>query len=217
MATFHDILLSPKFSYGIVGGSSFNTTIQRSTAGIEQRNINWEQSAGEWEIGFNLRDNAEIEELIKFFMAQNGRGYSFRFLDWNDFQVANEFIGTAAGAIGETFQITKTYTDGGANSYTRDILLPVDVTDADHTLGLTYPSYTTMAVKFGGVVKVEDTDYSVDYSTGIITTITAQTGAVTVSCSFHNKARFDSDVQSIVTNYYQHNDWNGMRVIGLKG
>lgn len=216
MSGFHDILLSPKFSYGIVGGSSFNTTIQRSTAGIEQRNINWEQSAGEWEIGFNLRENSEIEELIKFFMAQNGRGYSFRFLDWNDFQVVDELVGTATGGTGETFQITKTYVDEGSYSYTRDILLPVNVSDTDHTLGLSFPVYTTMAVKFGGVLKAETTDYTVDYSTGIITTVTAQTGLVTVSCSFHNKARFDSDIQSIMTNYYQQHDWTGMKVVGLK-
>ena len=213
---FHDILLNPKFSYGATGGISYSTLVLQSVAGYEQRNINWSQVLGEWDISYSIRDDSDIEDLIAFYAARYGRGHTFRFLDWKDYTITNENIGTGSSTPGTKWQLTKTYTDAGGNTYERNITKPVDTSDTNHTLSLSDPSYTTFTLKAGGITKAETTDYTVDYSTGIVTDVSGLSGAIVVSCSFHNHCRFDVDLMEVVAEYYQLGGWENVKIKGVK-
>lgn len=214
--SFQDILFSPAISYGAVGGVEFSTTVVRSTSGYEQRNINWEMSGGQWDVAQTLKFQSELDDLIAFFRARRGKAYSFRFLDWTDYDIAAENCGSFDGTPGTTVQIQKTYTDDGGYTQIRTITKPVDVTDSDHTLDLADPSYTTMTVTIGGAPAVEGVDYSVDYSTGLISDLVGVVGAVVVSCSFHAHARFDTDQMQITIEAYDLNTWGQIPIIELK-
>lgn len=214
--SFQDILFNPEISYGAVGGAEFSTKVIIADSGYEQRNINWEKSGGAWDVAQALKYQSELDELIAFFRARRGKAYSFRFLDWTDYTINNENLGSFDGSLGTTLQLQKTYTDSGGFTQVRTITKPVDVTDSAHTLDLDDPSYTTMTVTIGGSPAVENTDYSVDYSTGEIEDLIGVSGAVVVSCSFHVHARFDTDAMRVTIEAYDTNTWGQIPIIELK-
>ena len=47
---FHEVQFPTSISMGAVGGPRFSTTITTLSGGTEQRNINWKQSRGEWDV-----------------------------------------------------------------------------------------------------------------------------------------------------------------------
>ena len=217
---FHDILLSPKISYGATGGVLFSTDVISTASGFEQRNINWSEPGGAWNIGQELKTQSELDGLIDFFYARQGMAFSFRFLDWTDFTITNQNLSGTLSALG-TIQIIKDYTSASQTT-TRTITKPVDTADANHTLSLTgsgNPSYTTIVVKYDGVTKTEGVgnDYTVNYSTGVITDL-ENIGAtvVNVSCSFHAHVRFDSDKQDIIIDANDILSWTGIPITLLK-
>ncbi len=216
---FHDILLSPKISYGATGGVLFSTDVIPTASGFEQRNINWSEPGGAWNIGQELKTQSELDGLIDFFYARQGMAFSFRFLDWTDFTITNQNIGSLDGDASDTLQIVKDYTSAGQTT-TRTITKPVDTTDANHTLSLTGsgdPSYTTMEIKFDAVTQTEGADYSIDYDTGLMTDIIGVVVTdVTVSCSFHAHVRFDSDKQNITIDANDILSWTGIPITLLK-
>ncbi len=216
---FHDILLSPKYSYGATGGVLFSTDIISTASGYEQRNINWSEPGGQWDIGQELKTQSELDGLINFFYARQGMAFSFRFLDWTDFTITNQNIGSLDGDASDTLQIIKDYTSAGQTT-TRTITKPVDTTDAKHTLSLTgsgNPTYITMEIKFDSVTQTEGVDYSIDYDTGLMTDILGViVTAVSVSCSFHVHARFDNDKQNITIDANDILSWTGIPINLLK-
>lgn len=217
---FHDVLLHPGFSYGVLGGPEFKTRILRKQSGIEKRNIDWEIRGGEWDASRNLETQEELDELIAFFHTRYGRGYSFRFLDWADFNIESQSLGSFPGlATGEQLQIIKTYTDFASYTFDRTIYKPVDTSNANHTLNLNSagdPSYTDMSLTVATVAKVEGVDYSVDYSTGIITSLVVLSGAAVVNCSFHCHARFDTDKMPYSIDFFDRYGWRQIPIIELK-
>ena len=217
--TFHDILLNPCFSYGATGGPGFLTNVVTTQAGFEQRNINWSQSRGAWDVSYENRTDSELDELKNFFEARYGKAYSFRYIDWLDYNLSAQSIGSFTGVVDETLQIFKTYTSGG-ESIDHDITKPVDVNDPNHTLNLNSPGdpqYTTMTVTIGGSPATEGVDYTVDYSTGLITNTLGATGAVVVACSFHYHARFDTDRMDVTLDAYDNNTWGSIAIVEVKG
>lgn len=198
---FVDLLFDPRISYHSVGGPQYSTTIVQSLSGREQRNQNWAQPVSQWDVSYGVKTLADIRYIQNFFIGMKGRFNTFRFYNQLDNALTNENLGNGNGAIGQTLQLQKTYTDLGGNTYIKTITKPVKVAEADHTLGLTSPVYTTFALKCGTATLVEGVNYSVNYSTGLITSIIAFTNgqAMTVSCSFHYHVRFNSDSISIST------------------
>ena len=213
---FQDVLFNPQVSYGATGGVEFSTTVVRMESGYEQRNINWEVSGGKWDVSQALKSQSELDDLIAFFRARRGKAYSFRFLDWTDYDISAEALGSFDGSPGTKVQIQKTYTDDGSYTQVRTVTKPVDVTDAAHTLSLTDPSYTTMTVTLDAGAATEGVDYSVDYETGEIEDLIGVSKAVVVSCSFHVHARFDVDQMRVNIEAFDLNTWGQIPVIELK-
>lgn len=195
---FHDDTLPDTITFGTRGGPQFDVAVIRNDAGQEERIARWTNPLREYEAAFEHKVQYKVHDLLDFFMARLGALHSFRFKDPSDYAttsngtthlrdsagnvptVANddEVIGT--GDASETdFQLVKTYSSGGFTR-TRSLRKPVD---------------GTVKVAVDGVGQVEGTDYSVNYTTGVVTFGTAPGNAldVTAGCQFDVEVRFGAE------------------------
>jgi uncharacterized protein (TIGR02217 family) len=173
---FHDIRFPDEISYGASGGPEFQTSIVTVKSGQESRNQNWSQSRIKWDISTAVRDRADLNQLIAFFRAREGRAHGFRFKDWTDFTGTQQSIGTGTGAQ-TTFQLTKTYNDG--------LITKIRT--------ITKPVTGTVRIYLNGVEQFSG--FTVGVTTGIVTfTVAPGVGvAVTATYEFDIPARFDTD------------------------
>jgi uncharacterized protein (TIGR02217 family) len=211
---FHEVQFPPSVSQGAVGGPRFSTTVLQLTSGYEQRNRNWGRSRGEWDVSHGLKTQSDIEALIDFFVARNGKAFPFRFKDWGDYRVprwrstpgdlfALPVFFTTDGST-STFQLTKVYSDS-AGSYTRLIQKPVS---------------GTLQLLNNGVNIFSPTDWTCDYTTGIVTlsgAIAGTTGhTIAGCCEFDVPARFDTDDMKISTITTDNYSWQSIPVVEVR-
>lgn len=178
--------------YGSEGGPSFRTIVTELPGGGEQRVNRWSTPRRRFNIGYAIRSQRDLYRVYEFFMLRGGAANGFRLKDWvdyastaygtthlpNDSAVASDDQGIGTGDGSEVdFQLTKTYTDG---SYT-------------HTRTIEKPVSGTVVVEVNGVAQTEGSDYTVDYTTGIVTFGTAPTAghAVKAGFEFDVPVRFD--------------------------
>ena len=195
---FREVQFPADISYGSKGGSGFNTTIFETTGGFEQRNINWSRPRGEWDVSHGIHSRDDMDDLIAFFMAMQGKAYAFRFKDWADYKIANMTIGTGNGS-NRVFQLSKTYLAGGNASYgfTRIIKKPV--------------AGTLQTVTVNG----SSAPFSVDITTGLITMNNAPTNGAAVNvvyAEFDVPVRFDTDALDVQQDYWNTESWNSIKV-----
>jgi uncharacterized protein (TIGR02217 family) len=58
MSGFHEVRFPDNIAYGATGGPEFATTVVVTGAGHEQRNVNWTEARGRWDVGpLRLRDD----------------------------------------------------------------------------------------------------------------------------------------------------------------
>lgn len=164
MTGFHDVLFPLDISRGSRGGPQWSTRVLTTAAGHENRNAEWSYSRGRWNVAFGVRTDTDLDALIAFFMARQGKAYAFRFRDPLDHTVTLQALQTnpSTGLV----QCAKLYTSGGV-THVRWITLPV----SGSVTGLP-----------GGA--------SVNYLTGVVTGASAGT---VVSFKFDCKCRFDTD------------------------
>lgn len=180
-----------RISRGARGGPRRKTTIVTLHSGREERNASWSSSRREYDVGFAVRSNDDLQVVVAFFEAANGQLDGFRFKDWADYKsgtpsraisARDQALGTGDGATTE-FQLRKAYA-AGSSTYWRTITRPVE-----------------------GRVKVALDDleqfagWEVDVDTGVVTFDTAPALGVSVSAGFEFDvpARFDTDqLQSVL-------------------
>jgi uncharacterized protein (TIGR02217 family) len=185
-----DFLESPRFPgcprLGLVSDPEYSVTPVRTAGGWETRNLNWAQPLTRVTItvgpGDRLAD--DIQELLEFWHAVGGSAMGFRYKDWSDYKSCR--IGNTPSQhdqplvwiAGDTYQLTKRYT-AGAQSRDRAIRKPVA---------------GTILIDDDGVLKTETTDYTVDYTTGIVTLnfTPVSTGDLTWGGEYDIPVRFDS-------------------------
>lgn len=205
---FHDVQFPPSISQGAVGGPRFSTTITSLSGGAEQRNINWQKARGEWDVAHGLKTDEQVEQLLAFFHARNGKAFGFRFKDWSDYRlprwidapgdlVAIPVMFTTNGTT-RTIQITKTYGDT-AGFYVRPITKPVP---------------GTVQVLHNGV---QTFDFTVNNATGLLTlgtAIGATSGhSIAVVCEFDVPCRFDTDDMKLTTTMIDNFSWQSIPVV----
>lgn len=211
---FHEVQFPAGISQGATGGPRFSTSIMTLSSGYEHRNINWSQRRGEWDVSTGLRTQTQIEQLIDFFHARNGRAYGFRFKDWSDYQApryhatpgdlfALPLLFTTDGHT-TTFQLTKIYSDSG-NTYTRVIKKPVAGTLQLYANGLSIPS----------------NQWTVDTTTGIVTitqaTVYQSSGwVITGSFQFDTPARFDTDDMKVTITTTDNYSWGPVPIVEIR-
>jgi len=189
-APFIEAAIFPtEISNGSTGGPTFLTFVQSAQSGYEQRIQAWPYGRHYYEVQYGVKTPAQGYALLKFFHAMKGKTYGFRYkdpFDWKstedmDQTVSNLDITLITSAVGgeTTQQIFKQYNEGGQVT-TRAIKKPIS---------------GTVVLAINGSPKVETTDYTIDYTTGIITFNSALTEADTVTCGFHFHVpcRFDND------------------------
>src|SRR6266567_1152300 len=193
MAAFREVLFPPSISYGSSGGPKFKTTIFTADSGYEQRNVDWANQRAEYNVSHGIKNQSQMDELTNFFYAvARGRAYGFRFLDYNDYKIAAQDIGTGDSAKTQ-FQFFKTYTFTQSESSETDTF----------TRTLRKIAWNTVAgVTVGGVIVTQSPDlitgqkWTMDYNTGIMTLQNAPAvGAHVIigAAQFHVPGRFDTD------------------------
>lgn len=173
--SFHEVRFPEDISFGSSGGPEFFTSIVSTSGGFEQRNINWSKARARYNVLHAVKNQTQIDELLAFFRARQGKAYGFRFKDWADYSASAQAIGTGNGS-NKNFQLTKTY--GTGTSYVREIKKPVS---------------GSVAVYVNGVLQT--TGVAVSSTTGVVTFTTAPAvaAAVTANFEFDVPARFDVD------------------------
>ena len=199
--SFVEVQFSPSISLGATGGAMFSTDIIETYSGWEQRNINWSESRGRWNVATGIKTNADMDNFIAFFRSRKGRAVGFRFKDWTDYQVINGDIATGDGSI-SNFQLRKQYISGNT-TVNRPITKPVE------------GSYS---IFIDGIEQVEAVDYTLDATTGIITfnTAPANNEVITASFEFDIPVRFDTDMMDITANTNALKSWGNIPVIELR-
>jgi uncharacterized protein (TIGR02217 family) len=189
---FYEVEFPRGVRFGLAGGSSFSTTINESYSGFEQRNKNWSQSRAAWTVTFQTRAMADWETIHNFFLVVSGSADPFR-LHWPlDYKATGAACLPATGdGANKNFQLQKQYGPLNGRTYTRTIKKPVTASVKDwQGTSLT----NTVVVYLNGSVQ-NPSGYTVDYTTGIITFISAPGNgvAVTSDFQFHYPVRFDTD------------------------
>lgn len=171
--------------YGYTSEPMYSVTVVQRAGGTERRNINWSYPLTRLTITVGPSEGGDpaIQELLRFYHAVRGPGYGFRVKDYADYKSCD--VGSTAAATDQPldqndnspseYQMLKRYTYG-ALSQDRLISKPVS---------------GTILVADGGTVKTEGSDYTVDYSTGLVELNFTPTGAMTWGGEFDIPARFE--------------------------
>src|SRR5581483_8681098 len=118
---FLDISFPDAVARGATGGPGFSTNVVTLGSGAERRNIQWADARGEWNISTGIRTRAEMQAVIAHFYIVKGRGYSFRFKDWTDYQATDQAMTEVTPTV---WQLVKRYNIGGYE-HVRTITKPV--------------------------------------------------------------------------------------------
>jgi uncharacterized protein (TIGR02217 family) len=187
MNGFHEILFPLDVALRSAGGPQRRTDIVALGSGREERNARWAHSRRRYDAGYGVKTYEALSEVVAFFEERRGMLYGFRWRDRLDHSsgasevtATDEVIGTGDGTT-TAFQLVKTY--GSIHApYQRPIVKPVA---------------GSVGIAVDGVEKTEDTDFSVDTTTGIVTFlaghIPASGEAVTAGFLFDVPVRFDTD------------------------
>ena len=156
---------------GATGGPTFLTDVVTLGSGDEQRNICWEQAKCKFNIGTGIRTRAQMAAVVSHFRVVMGRGYSFPFKDWSDFDVTDVQMVQVSSTV---YQLVKRYSVAGGT----------------HVRTITKPKSGTVVVKVNGSVV---TPTSTDNLTGRVTFSSPPAQTPTASFEFYVPVRFDMD------------------------
>jgi uncharacterized protein (TIGR02217 family) len=193
---FFEVEFPTTISYRATGGPGYSTTVNEAFSGAEQRNSNWANSRGEWQVSLitpsSIDKKLYKDLLLAFFHVVRGRGDAFRLKDHKDFEFTDQQIGVGDGSTLGPYQLVKVYSIGG-RSITKTITKPITAA-VNNYKGIALAN--TISVKVGGST-VSPANYSVDATTGKITFggghAPANLSVITASGQFHFPVRFDTD------------------------
>lgn len=196
---FHEVLFPLDIAYGSAGGPGFSTNIIELDSGAEQRVARWGDARHRYNVAYGIRSYVQLYDLIEFYIARRGPANGFRFRDYTDCTTsANGYAIELGGAIqtpddqllgvgdGITtqFQLIKRYIHGGFSRIRK----------------ITRPVAGTTKLKINDVEYAEGTGWSVDTTTGIITTNGPVPAAhdVEAGCIFDVPVRFGKEVDEVL-------------------
>jgi uncharacterized protein (TIGR02217 family) len=188
MTAFHEVLFPLDIALGSAGGPERRTEIVTAGSGREERNARWAHSRRRFDAGYGVKTFEALSAVLAFFEERRGRLHGFRWRDRLDHSSAlsgavtplDQAIGTGDGTTA-TFQLSKTYGSIYA-PYPRPIAKPVA---------------GSVRVAVAGIEEVEDTAFTCDVATGVITFLPGHipeaSAAVTAGFHFDVPVRFDTD------------------------
>jgi uncharacterized protein (TIGR02217 family) len=175
-----EIRFPTDLAYGSRGGPGYSTDISETKSGYETAILEWSKARHRYSAAYGPRTQAQLEVVRAFFHIVRGKGYGFRFKDWDDYKscsiaatpaATDQTLGTGDGVI-VAFQLYKTYSYG-AESYSRAITRPVSGTTLVSIQDVTDPRWTVSTVT--GIVT---------FSADITKTINAITQAAQAQITF---------------------------------
>jgi uncharacterized protein (TIGR02217 family) len=186
---FHEILFPLDIALRSAGGPQRRTDVVALGSGAEERNTRWAHSRRRYDAGYGVKTYQSLSQVVAFFEERRGRLYGFRWRDRLDHSSAapdaavgatDQAIGTGDGASA-SFQLSKTY--GSLYSpYQRPITKPVA---------------GSVRVAVDGTEAIEDTDFTLDTTSGIVTFLPGHIPPngvdVTAGFLFDVPVRFDTD------------------------
>ncbi len=205
--SFLEIQFPTDISYGATGGPTYSTDVVTMFSGHEQRNSNWKNARGKYNIATGVKTEEQWQALISFFRSCKGKAIGFRFKDWTDYKAKNQQIGIGDGETPE-FQLVKAYTSGDT-VVTRKIAKPVAGTVKVYLNGQRIDHYNLRGAR---------DDYSVDYTTGIITFTKAPEMKVIITADFEFDVpvRFDTDELQLSIDSFNSGSWSGINLIEVR-
>lgn len=174
---FHEILFPTNIGYGSTGGPTRKTEVITLDSGAEQRNSPWSASRHMYNVAYGVKTYDNLMTVKAFWENRQGPLNGFRFRDFSDYKSCNpqqtvtktdQILQGTVNSSNKIFQIVKLYTDAAGN-YTRTIWKPVS---------------GTVLIADNGTLKTETTDYTVDYTKGIVTFVTAPVTGHAMTCGF---------------------------------
>lgn len=168
---FDEVVFPANLTEAAVGGPAFSTIVIRTDSGQEQRIARWQRQLGQWKLDCSTLSADDLQDLVAFFLARQGRLRGFRMKDWDDYEAVD-----APQTVYDTdkIQLYKSYSSGGI-TFQRKIVKPVAGTVTLERNGAAY------------------TDFTVSTATGIATLTGAKDGVFTASFEFDIPVRFDTD------------------------
>ncbi len=122
--SFDETRLPTKIEFGARGGPRFRTEVVVLGSGHEQRNAEWSATRAAWDIAPGIQSAADLDAIVAFWYARQGRLRGFRFKDHTDFSATGQVL-IAAVAGGETSaQLVRGYSNGG-QTFSRTVAKPV--------------------------------------------------------------------------------------------
>jgi uncharacterized protein (TIGR02217 family) len=186
---FSEERLDLGYDYGTVVTIAAKTSIVERGNGREQRTIDWHHPLLTFNVGQYSTINEQLEYFINFHRARKGAFEGFRFKDWSDYLVVNQFLAIGDGEVTE-FQLYKTYQVGNWQAH-RPITKPVA---------------ETLRVFLDSVELTEG--WELDTTTGILTFDEAPDGEIWFSCEFDVPVRFTGDEINLRFEAYEQGTQN---------
>lgn len=204
-----DMLITEVFPFDIsfnsIGATRFMTDVTLTDSGDDQRNQRWTQPLMEYDVAYGVRTLEQLQGLLAFFRAMNGRKYSFLYLDHMDFMSSQALsvearsappvhwndqpLGTGDG-LKKVFQLQKKYaTPNGLMAQYRPIYKPKASTvligqDGNRVLNWTLDDTTGLITFVSRLVLSGLSNIQIDHVTGttwnIISTVPSTFAGINV-------------------------------------
>lgn len=224
--TIHNIVFNTQVSQGARGGPQFFTTMMVATGGFEKSQANWSAGKCRYDVGHVIESRTKLAYVLAFFRARQGKAYGFLFRDPTDFYAgmiwsANALAPSATPEVlpvvgdGSTtaFQLTKTYADSAA-TVVRTITRPIQ-TDFVTGASVAPTIYQYLA---GTWTLIASANYSVNYTTGVVTFTTAPSVGVQIGWSgqFYVPVRFDTDEMNVTLEAAGVGEWQSIPLVEIR-
>ena len=180
----------------------YNTNINKSKNGREQRVSNIEEPLLYYNIVSGIKTKDDIDSIIKLFKLVKGRAIGFRFKDWLDYSVKNQTIGIGDGEIKE-FQLIKSYTTA------------LNDENITHIRKITKPVKSTVNIFVNGVNY--NNNLSIDYTSGkiVFNNPVVINEVITANFEFDVPVRFDNDTLEISMRNVNSGELNNIKLVEI--
>jgi uncharacterized protein (TIGR02217 family) len=181
-------------SQGTAVGPSFKTELLKVSSGHELRDSVGEDDRHGFEVSLQNKNQVEAETLIALNYISRGRGRTFRFKNWLDFNTttpdgvigaSDQTIGTGDG-VNRVFQLIKTY------------FKDLDKSNVDHISIIRRPVVSTVLISIDDALE-SSANYRIDSGMGrlIFNTAPLQDEIIKWGGEFDIACRFESDILGI--------------------